>query len=118
MIGLGVSCRRLAILARRWWLVWLPLCFLLLAFAVWQGIEFWGVGEFRDGQRAFQGGRLNDAQEHLSHYLESHPGNAEAHLLAARVDRLLGHYSGAEKHLNECQRLGGMTGDIQVENFL
>ena len=74
--------------------------------------------EFDGAVRAFQEDRLKEGQELILHYLKTRPNHAAAHLLAARMDRLLGNYPGAENHLNECKRLEGMTGDLQLEWLL
>src|ERR1700747_304316 len=81
---------------RRWWWLGLPIPFLVLAL----GVNEWRVHrEFQGAERRFQEDRLKDAQRQLQSYLEDRPDHFEAHLLAARVDRLLGSYAGAENHL-------------------
>jgi tetratricopeptide (TPR) repeat protein len=115
MLVLGAKVNTWGRFVRRWW--WLALAPLILILVL-------GVNERRKNQeyenavRAFQEDRLNDGHKLIQQFLKTWPDHGPGHLLAARLDRLLGNYAGAEKHLNECKRLGGMTGDLQVENLL
>ena len=102
-------------LARRWWWLGLPPLVLMVVLGV---IEWQRHREFVGAERAYQQDRLRDAQELIQSYLAARPNHFEAHLLAARLDRLLGSYAGAENHLNECKRLTGMSGDLQLEWLL
>jgi tetratricopeptide (TPR) repeat protein len=100
---------------KRWW--WLALAAVVLVLAL--AANAWRKNrDFEGAQRAFREDRLKDAQKQIQRYLKARPDNAAAHLLAARIDRLLNFYAGAEKHLHECTRLGGINADIQVENYL
>src|SRR5260370_28567444 len=110
-----LTWQRLAFLARRWWLLWVPVAVLILGLAVWASIHLQGARAFHNAQRDFQENRLEDAKLRLDRYLEAWPADAEAHLLAARIDRLMGLYQPAANHLNECKHLLGMTESIQLE---
>jgi len=100
---------------RRWW--WLGLLPVVLVLAI--GLNEWRRNrQFQAAQHAFQEDRLKDAQEHIGNYLQARPDDAAAHLLAARIKRLTGSYAWAEKHLDQCKRLQGMTGELQLEWLL
>src|SRR5579864_1591040 len=114
MLVLGAKINSWGRFACRWWWLGLPA---VLVSAIGAN-EWWRTRQFEAAHRAFQEDRLKDAQENIQSYLQARPDNAAAHLLAARLDRLLGSYAGAVKHLEECKRLSGMSADIQVENFL
>jgi tetratricopeptide (TPR) repeat protein len=115
MLVLGAKVHSWGRFARRWWWLGLPPAILILVL---------GVNERRRNQglesavRAMHEDRLKDSQKLIEQFLKTWPDHAAGHLVAARLDRLLGNYAGAENHLNECKRLGGMTGDLQVEWLL
>jgi tetratricopeptide (TPR) repeat protein len=58
------------------------------------------------------------ALEHLRAYLELRPRDSSAHLLAARAARSAGLFGEAKKHLEECQRVGGVTEALELEWLL
>src|SRR5215831_2866191 len=98
MFVLGAKVNTWGRIARRWWWLGVPpvILFLVLGLYEWRRNR-----EFDGAVRAFQEDRLKEGQELILHYLKTRPNHAAAHLLAARMDRLLGNYPGAENHLNE-----------------
>jgi len=78
----------------------------------------WGDPLLRRAQQALDHYHLAEAREHLLAYLTSHPANANAPFLLARTARRLGAYKEAVQHLEECQRLGGIPEQIDLELLL
>lgn len=58
---------------------------------------------------------LAEARHHLALCLWARPNDLEAHLLLARVSRMGGDYIEAERQLDECKQISGMSERIQLE---
>jgi tetratricopeptide (TPR) repeat protein len=82
------------------------------------GVFCWLHYDLWAAQRAFRLDLLADADHHIESYLHLKPDDLDGHLLAARIARLLQKYGAAEKHLEECQRIGGTSERTQLEWFL
>ncbi|MBM4067406.1 MAG: tetratricopeptide repeat protein [Planctomycetes bacterium] len=91
---------------------------LVVALAMWLGVDAWWHRHQRAALRDFQLDLLASAYDHQEAYLQQWPDDFEAHLLAARMARLLGSFTQAEKHLNKCMRLRGATEETQLEFLL
>src|SRR5205823_3427042 len=61
---------------------------------------------------------LDAAQRHLDLCLRVRPRSAAAHLLAARTARRRDDGDRAERHLQACLELGGMTEAVRLERLL
>jgi len=92
------------------------LCFLgLVGLAGW---AYWSGRHLREAQRALQLDLLPRASTAINSHLVQFPNDAEAHLLAARIERLLGKPIPAQKHLEEYKRIEGSTDRFQLEWLL
>jgi tetratricopeptide (TPR) repeat protein len=92
------------------------LAVLLGAAACLPGYAFY---QWHAAQVALREGRPDDARRALDFCLRVWPRSAAVHLLAARVDRVQGHFADAEAHLNRCKKLqGGATEATQLEFLL
>ncbi len=93
----------------------------LLLLAVGLGCGLWGyaVYQWRAAQVALSAARPEEARERLNFCLRLWWRDPEVHLLAARADRLTGHFTDAEAQLNRCLQLqGGATEAVQLEFLL
>ncbi len=92
---------------------------LFLAAAGGGGVFFYGSYHWRKAQAAMSKGDVDKASHHVQIYLDLWPRSIGAHLLAARVERLQGHFKKAEDHLTRCHQLQqGASDASQVEWFL
>jgi tetratricopeptide (TPR) repeat protein len=73
---------------------------------------------YRDALHAIERRDFEQARVHLAAYLEVWKTSAETHFLAARTARRAGAYDDAERHLNECQKLGWVDEAIDLERQL
>lgn len=89
-----------------------------LALAGWAGANWWAASQMRAAALALHEDRLGDAQEHIRSCLSVFPGNPRFHFLAARIARLDSRYKEAQNHLDECQRLEGISDALQLECIL
>ncbi len=71
--------------------------------------------EWRQIEDALQRRELEAAAALLERRLERRPADAAAWLLAARTARRLGRYGEAERYLNRCQQVGGVTDATRLE---
>ena len=91
----------------------------LLAGAGYQaGWYFWARGHFRSARQAVNRYAWAEANDHVSAALRGWPRDPSNHLLAARVARRLERLEEAEAHLEECQRLEGITRESALESVL
>lgn len=72
----------------------------------------------RHGEGALAAREYAKARDLLGQYLEARPGDARAHLLAARAARRLREYYEARDHLRRCREEGGDTEAIEIEDAL
>ncbi len=70
---------------------------------------------FLASKRALDEDRLDDARRHIDLCLQSSPNNHAFHFLASRIHRLSSNFEKAEKHLTECERIGGKTATTKLE---
>ena len=101
---------------RRLWLV-LAWSGLLLA-AGFLAVEGWALWQERSARQAMADEHFDDAQKLIDPALLVRESFASTHLLAARIARLRGAYSEAERHLSRCEQLGGMSDQLQLEWLL
>ncbi len=101
---------------RRLWLI-LAWSGLLLA-AGFLAVEGWGLWQERSARQAMADEHFDDAQKLIDLALLVRESVASTHLLAARIARLRGLYSEAERHLSRCEQLGGISDQLQLEWLL
>jgi tetratricopeptide (TPR) repeat protein len=95
-------------------LVALALAGLVVAGAwLWQASRAWW--EWRQAEAALGRHDLAAAAAHLERYLERRPHDAAAWFLAGRTARRRGRYPEAERCLERCQQLGGVTDATRLE---
>src|SRR5262245_4931781 len=71
---------------------------------------------FRAAKAAFDQDQFDDAKSHIYKCLAIWPRSVAGHLLAARIDRFMGKYREAEKHLVSANGLdSGNTEALQIE---
>jgi tetratricopeptide (TPR) repeat protein len=106
---------------RRPWIrrpVLLALLVLTAAGLVGSGIYYWPQRYLHAAHAALKRRAYDSARASLRRYLEVRPGNAEAHLLLAQLDRRANNYADAARHLDACQRLGGSADALELERAL
>jgi tetratricopeptide (TPR) repeat protein len=101
--------RRLA-----YWLL-LPLLIGLVPAAGWAWHWYQARQAWLGAQGALQRRDLAAAASSLERYLQQRPGDAAGWFLAARTVRRLEHYPEAERALERCQQLGGVTDATRLE---
>src|SRR5262249_9348938 len=70
---------------------------------------------WQEGQDALRRHDLPAAAAHLERYLQYRPEEAPAWFLAGRTARRLGRYAEAERCLEACQRLAGVTDATRLD---
>jgi tetratricopeptide (TPR) repeat protein len=90
----------------------------LLGAAGFAAVHLWVDHQFRAAQTAFDGGRYADARDHIHLCFNIFPNDADAHFLAARIERRSSKYKEAEIHLDAYKRLRGATDEFQTEWIL
>jgi tetratricopeptide (TPR) repeat protein len=78
----------------------------------------WPRQFLRRGEAALAAREYEQARDHLARYLSYRPGDARAHLLAARAARRLHEYYEAYEHLRRCREAGGDAEAVEVETAL
>lgn len=73
---------------------------------------------YRAARESLEERAFDQALSHARACLELRPGNAAAHLLAARAARGAGQPGLAGEHLEACRRLGGRADRIVLERYL
>ena len=100
-------------------LVWVVVC---LAMAIWPvnlGWEWYRAHrEWTAAERAIQARDLATAATHLTNYEQLRPSDPAGWFLSARTARRLGHYAEAERHIEQCEQLGGETESTRLERDL
>src|SRR5437868_5829239 len=110
---LASAATSVPLFCRRWPKTAVVLGLLLCLLAGWGGVNIWADYQLRAAERAWQEDRTDDARRHIESCLFFRP--VQAHLLGARIERLLGRYREAEQHLRDCKDSAGMTQRIQLE---
>src|SRR5262249_31614836 len=82
------------------------------------GILYRPARHLRDARAALKRRAYDSARASLLRSLEARPGDAEAHLLLAQLDRRANNYADAARHLDACRRLGGPADAIELERAL
>jgi tetratricopeptide (TPR) repeat protein len=82
------------------------------------GIYYWPLRHLHEARAALKRLDYDAARASLLRCLEARPGNAEAHLLLAQLERRSNNYEEALRHLAACQRLGGPADAIELERAL
>jgi Tfp pilus assembly protein PilF len=82
------------------------------------GLHLWANYQFRAARAALDKGEVADARAHITNCLNISSGDAEVHLLAARIERRLSEFKAAEKHLQTYKRIRGITDEFQTEWIL
>ena len=91
----------------------------LLVLASWWGWRWLSAeSSLRAARQALERRDFASARHHLAAYLAFRPHDASAHFLAARTARRAGLLEEAQRHLEQCERLGGMTEPTQLEWLL
>jgi tetratricopeptide (TPR) repeat protein len=83
--------------------------------ALGAGVYLWADYQFRAAREACEKSRFSQARDHISRYLGIWPGDADAHFLAARIERRLSQFKKAETHLQAYKRARGATDEFQTE---
>jgi tetratricopeptide (TPR) repeat protein len=82
-------------------------------------VEGWALWQERSARQAMAADEhFDDAQKYIDRALLVRESFASTHLLAARIARLRGLYSEAERHLSRCEQLGGTSDPLQLEWLL
>ena len=89
-----------------------------IAVGVWLGVVFWRLSQFRAAERAVEDGHFIQARNHLNRCLTYWPHDANVISLAARLERLEGHYEAAEALLTTCLTHNGPTSLSALEAML
>jgi len=91
----------------------------VLGVAAVVAINLWAWNHFRAAQHALRHDQMDEAQQHISPCLLVWRRGPATHLLAARIERLRGHYPEAEQHIMECVHLQkGASEATQLEEVL
>jgi tetratricopeptide (TPR) repeat protein len=102
----------------RWWVAGVLSCLLvlvLLAAAGWFYPWYRARQQWHGAQSALAVDDLAAAATHLDRYLSERPDDAHAWFLAARTARRLERGADAERFLERCQQLGGVTEATRLE---
>jgi tetratricopeptide (TPR) repeat protein len=97
------------------WLLVLPLLAGLGLAAAWLWRWNQTRQEWRQAEAALARHDLASAASALDRYLQREPGDAAAWFLAARTARRLGRVADAERGLERCQQVGGVTDATRLE---
>jgi len=87
----------------------------LVGLGGWFGAHLWANSQFRAARAALDKGLFDDARAHVRQCLKVWPADADAHFLAARIERRLGEFKAAEEHLKAYKRARGITDEFQTE---
>ncbi len=90
----------------------------MLLTAGFLAVEGWALWQERSARQAMADEHLDDAQRLIDRALLLRDSFASTHLLAARIARLRGSYSDAERHLSQCEHWGGTSDQLQLEWLL
>jgi tetratricopeptide (TPR) repeat protein len=97
-------------------------CVLLCAFVVallvaspWLWNRYRANQEWRGAASCLAGHDLAAAATHLSNYVDRRPNDADGWFLAARTARRLERFAEAERYLERCQHVGGVTDSTSLE---
>jgi tetratricopeptide (TPR) repeat protein len=83
------------------------------------GINLWAWSHFRAAQEALSKDEMDEAQQHIAQCLRVWWRGPATQLLAARIERVSGHYPEAEQHITECVHLQhGASEATQLEEVL
>src|SRR5262245_43246940 len=86
----------------------------LLIVGVCAGVYSFGLYQFHAAEDAAQQFHLEQARQHLNRCLLAWPKSHRAILLAARVCRMQGQLAEAQAYLTTCQRIAGMTEELEL----
>lgn len=82
-------------------------------------VNVWAWQQYRAAEQALGDEQLEQARSHILKCLRIWGHSSASHFLAARIERLSGHYPQAEQQLHECVRLRhGPTEATQLEQAL
>jgi tetratricopeptide (TPR) repeat protein len=82
-------------------------------------VNWWAWHHFRAAEQALRDDQMDQARYHIFQCLRVWPRSPQTHFLAARIQRVSGHYPQAEQHLHECVRLQhGASEATQLEEYL
>jgi predicted Zn-dependent protease len=73
------------------------------------GVLYWRAGQFPAAEQALSAGRFDEARDHLRRCLSWSPDDPDVLCLAARLERVEGHYKEAAAYLDECVRRHGAS---------
>jgi tetratricopeptide (TPR) repeat protein len=93
----------------------LAVAMLCMPLAGWGAVFLWAHVQTLAAVKALDEDDLVAAREHVDSSLAIWPDNASTHLLGARIVRLEGNFPAAERHLDECKRIEGMSEALQIE---
>ena len=92
---------------------------LLLGIVVVAGVNGWAWYHYRAADAALRVDDMDAAQHHIGHCLRVWRFGAATQFLAARIERVSGHYPQADEHLRECVHLQhGASDQSQLEEVL
>lgn len=96
---------------------WTLACGLVLSAVV--AVNLWAWHHFRAAEQALRNDDLDVARWHVAQCLRVWWRSPATHLLAARIERMSGHFSEAERHLTARTRLEGRPSEAtQLEQLL
>jgi tetratricopeptide (TPR) repeat protein len=82
------------------------------------GSELWAAQQLRVGRQALDADDLTKARARLLLSLSVSRRNPDVHFLLARTARRAGDYDDMERHLEECERRGGLPEAVALERVL
>jgi tetratricopeptide (TPR) repeat protein len=82
------------------------------------GCEVWAAQQLRAGRQALEADDLTRARARFLLCLSVYRRDPDVHFLLARVARRAGEYADMERHLEECERRGGLPEAIALERVL
>jgi Tfp pilus assembly protein PilF len=90
----------------------------LVGLCGWAGVYQWANYHLQAARTAFEKGLFAEASAHVRLCLDARPDDDDAHFLAAGIERRLGDFKTAEKHLQAYKRIRGVTDEFQTEWIL
>ncbi|MBM4068462.1 MAG: tetratricopeptide repeat protein [Planctomycetes bacterium] len=109
------AIRQPIVFLRRWPKTGVVVCAITLGLVAVLSVFVWTRYHYRAALWCLHNDLLKDARRHLELSLQVWPHDLETNLLLARVCRMGGDYIQAERQLDECKRIGGMSDRIQLE---
>src|SRR5262245_18294519 len=95
-------------------LVALALIIVIVTAAAWLAAEAYAEAQFWKAQQALANLDFAVARGHLQRCLSLRPNRFQFHFAAAQLERRMGSFPQARRHLERCQRLAGDRNDVSA----